>query len=260
MKTLKVKKWFYVPSNFTGVAECRKGKVRKVLYQQGERVAIELFNGTKKWYQNGKCVAIEKSDGEKSWLLDGMHHRDDGPALITPNGIQKWYQYGKCHRDNEPAVIYRNGTKYWYREGKQHRDDGPAVEYASGAKLWYQNGKIHRLDGAAIECENWQQYYQVLDSIGESPRIFRFTNQIEESFNIYYVFNVPLTKDQFERFRAMWTSTLSQKNNKLLKSLLGLAKLGEKISNSHKLPPTITTTTTTNIGTWHSISLYKHKK
>ena len=57
-------------------------------------------------------------DGDKHWFLNGLFHREDGPA---------------CE--------YENGDKYWYLNGKRHREDGPAIEWENGSKAWYLNGK-----------------------------------------------------------------------------------------------------------------------
>ncbi|MFG1394470.1 aldehyde dehydrogenase [Xanthobacter agilis] len=29
------------------------------------------------------------------WLTDGTVHRDDGPALLSPDGVVRWYLHGK---------------------------------------------------------------------------------------------------------------------------------------------------------------------
>ena len=47
-------------------------------------------------------------DGNKEWRVDGVLHREDGPA-----------------------VEYANGDKEWYFNGKRHREDGPAVEFGN---------------------------------------------------------------------------------------------------------------------------------
>jgi len=52
----------------------------------------------------------------------GQCHRDDGPAIIRPDGRQEWYRNGQCHRDDGPAVIYPDGRQYWYLDGKKQRN------------------------------------------------------------------------------------------------------------------------------------------
>ena len=53
------------------------------------------------------------------YLKDGVRHREDGPAVITPDG-----------------------DKYWYKNGQYHRVDGPAIERVSGYRAWYNDGKL----------------------------------------------------------------------------------------------------------------------
>lgn len=78
---------------------------------------------------------------------NGELHRDDGPALITPNGTQHWYRNGELHRDDGPAVVYPDGSRDWYRNGRRHRDDGPALIYPDGRKHWYIDGtRIYSTD------------------------------------------------------------------------------------------------------------------
>ena len=72
--------------------------------------------------------------------LKGYFHRDDGPAVIYPDGRQQWYRDGMPHREDGPAVIYPDGTHYWYRNGEFHRDDGPALIYPDGRQHWYIDG------------------------------------------------------------------------------------------------------------------------
>ena len=58
---------------------------------------------------------------------------------IDEYGNKRWYLNGLLHREDGPAVEYLTGTKVWYLNGKYHREDGPAVEYADGNKEWWLN-------------------------------------------------------------------------------------------------------------------------
>lgn len=41
-------------------------------------------------------------------------HRDDGPAIICPNGSRYWYQHGQLHRVGGPAVSEPfNHVEFW---------------------------------------------------------------------------------------------------------------------------------------------------
>jgi hypothetical protein len=109
MKTIKIRDFSELPTDFTGIAE--------------------LTNGSKHWYLNDKL------------------HREYGPAIEDADGSKEWFLNDKRHRVDGPAVECANGTKSWWLNGQRHRVDGPAVEYANGTKEWYLNDKkIYRLE------------------------------------------------------------------------------------------------------------------
>ena len=98
----------------------------------------------------------------KEWILNGKHHREDGPAYIlySPGGsiVEKiWYSHGNPHRLGEAArIIYRRTGEIqhelWMLNGLYHREDGPAwIEYDRQgnvlSKEWY-------IDGSRIEVES----------------------------------------------------------------------------------------------------------
>jgi hypothetical protein len=58
-------------------------------------------------------------NGIQEWRLNGVYHREDGPAIIYPDGTQKWWLNGDLHREDGPAVIYPYGTQEWYLNGKE---------------------------------------------------------------------------------------------------------------------------------------------
>ena len=72
-----------------------------------------------------KSTLVVSSFGTKEWKnKKGLFHRDDGPAIIHPNGTEEWYRNGKIHRRDGPAVVrpYEKqfGTKYeWWYNGKR---------------------------------------------------------------------------------------------------------------------------------------------
>jgi len=63
--------------------------------------------------------------------------------LSADTESRHWYLNGVRHREDGPAVEYSEGTKHWYLNGVRHREDGPASEYSSGGKYWYLNG-VHQ--------------------------------------------------------------------------------------------------------------------
>ena len=52
-------------------------------------------------------------------MVNGMLHREDGPALEWCDGQMDWYVNGARHREDGPAIVYANGSKRWYLNGKQ---------------------------------------------------------------------------------------------------------------------------------------------
>jgi len=49
----------------------------------------------------------------------------------------EWCLNGVLHRENGPAIEFSTGSKFWYKEGKRHRVNGPAIEFVDGEKRWY---------------------------------------------------------------------------------------------------------------------------
>ncbi len=43
------------------------------------------------------------------------------------HGVITFFKDNKLHREDGPAVIYPDGTEIWWYEGETHREDGPAV-------------------------------------------------------------------------------------------------------------------------------------
>jgi hypothetical protein len=103
MKTIKIRDFSELPTDFTGI--------------------VEYPNGSKLWYRNGK------------------QHREDGPAREWASGSKEWWLNGKYHREDGPAIEDADGTKQWFLNGQLHRVDGPAVEFYD-TKLWWLNDKL----------------------------------------------------------------------------------------------------------------------
>jgi hypothetical protein len=77
--------------------------------------------------------------GNKFWRLNGLLHREDGPAVEYINESKQWWLNGRLHRKEGPAFIYNDGGKYWYLNGLLHRADGPAVIYSNGNEEYWLN-------------------------------------------------------------------------------------------------------------------------
>jgi hypothetical protein len=61
-------------------------------------------------------------------------------------GTERWYLDGLRHREDGPATEFANGDKFWYLNHQLHRTDGPAIEFADGSKYWFLNGQELSLD------------------------------------------------------------------------------------------------------------------
>lgn len=67
--------------------------------------------------------------------------KEDGPAIIRPDGAQEWWLHDKLHREDGPAIIRSDGSEFWYVRGDLHREDGPAVIWKDGSKEWWIHGE-----------------------------------------------------------------------------------------------------------------------
>lgn len=90
-------------------------------------------------------------DGYRRWFdEEGLLHREDGPALIRPDGIKIYYRHGKAHRDGAPAMMVPNGDQGYFQNNQLHREDGPAIERTGtdGQKeiKWCLNDEFYTFD------------------------------------------------------------------------------------------------------------------
>lgn len=92
-------------------------------------------------------------NGNIEYRLNGLVHREDGPARISAmDDIKQWFINGKLHRDDGPAVINKgaHGTLYyaWYWHGILHRKDGPAIIYpeTNGLQWWLHSSQYESFE------------------------------------------------------------------------------------------------------------------
>ena len=112
-------------------------------------MAIMTFEKTLKHFKdkgsiesNNQPTMRELSNGSREWHLNGLLHREDGPAVEAINGSKFWYLNGKLHREDGPAVEHANSDRHWYFNGRLHREDGPAIELAgSVVREWWLGGE-----------------------------------------------------------------------------------------------------------------------
>jgi hypothetical protein len=79
----------------------------------------------------------------------------NGGELREVLGNKWWYLNGVLHREDGPAVEGYGGHKEYYINGKLHREDGPAVEYYSGRKYWYINNR-------SVPCTTQKQFKRLM--------------------------------------------------------------------------------------------------
>jgi len=115
--------------------------------------------------ENGKEYAVIEyaADNSKRWYLNGVLHREEGPAIIYCNGTFIWFKNGVEHREDGPARIDSDGFIAWYKDGVQHRDGGPAAITSEGTRVWFKDGMIHREDGPAVEYPNGDEEWWLLN-------------------------------------------------------------------------------------------------
>ena len=78
-------------------------------------------------------------------IVDGLLHREDGPALITYSASY-WFINGRLHREgDEPAMVFSDQILMsWWKNGKRHRIDTPAVVHGGLDDEWWVNGVKYR--------------------------------------------------------------------------------------------------------------------
>lgn len=70
-------------------------------------------------------------------IEDGITYQ----VVRLPNGTETWHLNGMRHREKGPAVIYPDGLKIWYRCNLIHSEISAALEHPNGEKLWVLNGQ-----------------------------------------------------------------------------------------------------------------------
>jgi len=87
-----------------------------------------------------KIIKTKHSD-KTTYTINGVPHREDGPAIEYSNGDKFWYLNGVLHREDGPAVDLANGHKEWFLNGNRHRENGPARELVNVRKEYWVNGQ-----------------------------------------------------------------------------------------------------------------------
>ena len=90
-----------------------------------------------KYWVNTKGVVIREKhfDGYKAWYdSGGKRHRKNGPAVIN-KGLKMWWYHGTTHREDGPALVFPDGRK-------EYRLNGIAYSEPDFYKKLYELGKI----------------------------------------------------------------------------------------------------------------------
>jgi len=116
--------------------------------EEGVRAAREILGqpirnlrGYANWSMRLYDGMSVRYNGDRFWNVNGMLHREDGPAVEWADGTREWYVNGLRHREDGPAVKWANGIREWYVNGRLHREGGPAIEYPDGTREWCINGE-----------------------------------------------------------------------------------------------------------------------
>ena len=107
------------------------------------------------YYINGKThredgPAVVCASGHKEYWVNGKFYRDGVPDKVLDSKkfstsiecgkVVCRNELGELHREDGPAVLCPNGDKEYWVNGKRHRKGGPAIEKANGDKYYYING------------------------------------------------------------------------------------------------------------------------
>lgn len=85
---------------------------------------------------------------ESFYELNGVLHREDGPAVIHHDevGYRGYYLFGQLHNVDGPAEYHEywdacaGMPERWYLQGERHRLFGPAVDTDGEDDEWYLFG------------------------------------------------------------------------------------------------------------------------
>lgn len=73
------------------------------------------------YWQGEALVHCSFVDGWKMWFdessFSAAFHRENGPAVVKPDGTFYYYSHGKLHRENGPAIVRTNGTEEFWING-----------------------------------------------------------------------------------------------------------------------------------------------
>ncbi len=88
-------------------------------------------------------VCIDSQNNAYFVRVDGILHKDDGPAIVWADGTFDWRQNGKPFRaDGKPTTESPKYRKWYHHEdGAIGRVGGPAFETVTGYREYWLNGQ-----------------------------------------------------------------------------------------------------------------------
>ena len=91
-------------------------------------------------------VVVDR-DGVIRHYLGDVLHREEGPAVVRPDGSWECRVEGRLHSVRGlPSVRRADGTLEWHRHGVLHNANGAAIQHPDGSCAHYRLGRLHRED------------------------------------------------------------------------------------------------------------------
>jgi hypothetical protein len=91
--------------------------------------------------------AVIHPDGQMEWFINGLRENRNGPAFVSEDMIA-YFQGGHLHNDDGPAVFYSNGVVEFWQHGVKYHTDQPSLIHTNGDQMWFdENQELHRDDG-----------------------------------------------------------------------------------------------------------------
>jgi len=118
------------------------------------------------------CTKFSYDDKKgEEWRLNGVLHREDGPARTYTNGTKQYYKHGYLHREDGPAVEANHGyctKQVYYYEGRIHNEKGPAyIERWCDSEVlkYFEHDILHHLQGPAVILRYFNKRHSRSDDI-----------------------------------------------------------------------------------------------
>jgi hypothetical protein len=110
----------------------------------------------------GGPTFINENKRIEEWRIDGVLHREDGPAKTWADSVREHWVRGVKQDRPIKHVPYKDSIERWVTDDHEevlHRIGGPAFVTATRAE-YFRNGKPHRDDGPAeIVMDEPEQYW-----------------------------------------------------------------------------------------------------